>query len=397
MSNALIHAEGMKVGYDGRCVVEGVDIHALRGSMTCLLGPNGAGKSTILRTLSGMLAPVEGTVFVDGSRIGDISKGALARRLAVVLTDKFSPGLTTVFEIAAMGRHPYTGFFGKLKERDRQIVEEALRSVNALELSERYYGELSDGEKQKVMIARALAQEPELIVLDEPTSHLDIRHRIEVVSILARLCKEKGITVILSLHDIDLALKGCENVLMVKDGRVVCQGAPEQIVTPGTVQALYGIEGARYDDLLGSLELKGGAPSRAFVVGGGGSAVPVYRALRRMGVGMDTGVLHPGDVDYHVAQGICNRIVCAQSFEAVSPAQREEALALAKGCRVVVDCGFAEGEMNRENIALVRMAAQQGQIICAIGERNSAAGVHHFESAYALAQGVERILKGEQA
>ena len=360
MSAALIRTERLKVGYNGRCVVDGVDINAMRGTMTCLLGPNGAGKSTILRTLSGMLAPVEGTVYLEDMPVSGAAKSTLAKRLAVVLTDKFSPGLMTAFEIAAMGRHPYTGFFGKLKDRDREIVYDALRAVNAEKLSERYYNELSDGEKQKVMIARALAQQPELIVLDEPTSHLDIRHRVEVVSILGNLCRTQGITVILSLHDIDLALKGCEIVLMVKDGHIVRQGSPEEIVRAGTVQELYGISGACYDDLLGSLELGGAGESRIFVTGGAGSAVPVYRALRRIGVGMDSGVLHDGDVDAHVASAICNRVILAPAFEPITEEQRNRALALARECGRIVDAGFPVGDANRENISLLRAAAEEG-------------------------------------
>ena len=190
MEKDRIYTENLQVGYDHRVVVDGVEVQAVKGKMICLLGPNGAGKSTILRTLSGMLAPVRGTVYLDGEKVTQMEKSTLARKMAVVLTERLSPGMMTAFEIAAMGRHPYTGFFGKLKEEDKAIVMESLRSVNAENLAFRYYEELSDGEKQKVMIARALAQQPELIVLDEPTSHLDIRHRIEVVNILGKLCRE---------------------------------------------------------------------------------------------------------------------------------------------------------------------------------------------------------------
>ncbi len=170
--SSVIRTKELNVGYGQRTVVANVQIEALKGSMICLLGPNGSGKSTILRTLSAMLAPVSGTVYLHGQNVLQIQKQNLARRMAVVLTQRANPGLLTAFDVVAMGRHPYTGFFGRLKQEDRRIIHEALTSVHAETLTDRYFNQLSDGEKQKVMIARALAQQPELIVLDEPTSHL---------------------------------------------------------------------------------------------------------------------------------------------------------------------------------------------------------------------------------
>jgi iron complex transport system ATP-binding protein len=378
MSPSILHTEQLDVGYNGRTVIEHVDIKALRGSMICLLGPNGAGKSTILRTLSGMLTPIRGSVIVENSNIGSLARKTLAQKLAIVLTDKLNPGLMTAYDIVAMGRHPYTGFFGRLKTADRDIVCTALSSVNATYLAERYYNELSDGEKQKILIARALAQEPELIILDEPTSHLDIRHRIEVVNILSRLCKEKNITVILSLHDIDLALKGCETVLMVKDGHIVAHGTPEQIVHEGVVQKLYDISHAYYNDLLGSLEFSSACPSSVFVTGGAGSGIPVYRALRRAGYGMDCGILHQNDVDAHVAKALCNNIVMEQDFEPISDTQYENALALLRKHKIVIDTGFPVGGINQKNADLIREALRLDGSVLSLRKPDEAEMVFGF-------------------
>jgi len=364
MSQTLMRTANLQVGYGKRCVVDDVDINALRGGMVCLLGPNGSGKSTILRTLSGMLNPVAGAVYVENTNVRAMPKSSLARRMAVVLTDKLQPGLMTAFEIAAMGRHPYTGFFGKLKGHDSEIVMDALQSVRAEHLAHRYYNELSDGEKQKIMIARALAQEPELIVLDEPTSHLDISHRVEVIEVLARLCREKKITIIMALHDIDLALKGCKTVMMVKNGKIIAQGSPEQIVHQGIIQELYDITSARYDDLLGSLELKSHSPkSTLFVVGGAGSGIPVFRALRRAGYGMDSGVLHRSDVDTHVAQAMCNNIITESDFQAISDQSFKAACDLMQDHDVVVDTGFPVGIVNERNLELLRLALKMGKSV----------------------------------
>lgn len=371
-----IRTENLQVGYHHTVVVDGVDLQALKGRMICLLGPNGAGKSTILRTISGMLSPVRGSVYLDGENVQQMQKGNLARKMAVVLTEKLSPGLLTAFDIAAMGRHPYTGFFGKLKEQDRQIVWKALEQVNARELADRYYDELSDGEKQKVMIARALAQQPELIVLDEPTSHLDIRHRIEVVNILGRLCREEGMTVILSLHDIDLALKGCEVILMVKDGKILAQGNPEEIVHQGVVQELYGISHARYDDLMGSLELCGSGDPEVFLVGGAGSGIPLYRAFARAGYGICCGVLQENDIEMHVAQAIAEEVIHGPAFTAVSRAKEQEAECLMQKMKLVADSGFPIGEENRENIRLLCSAAKQGKPVLSLRDPRKAEEIY---------------------
>ena len=379
MSEHIIRTDALRVGYDSKVVVDNVDINALRGHMVCLLGPNGAGKSTILRTVSGLLAPVEGTVFIDGSDIRNQKKSSLAKKLAVVLTEKLSPGFMTVFEIAAMGRHPYTGFFGRLTNEDRDIVRQALAAVHAEHLSDRYYQELSDGERQKVMIARALAQQPELIVLDEPTSHLDVKHRVEVISILSRLCKQKKITVLLSLHDIDLAIKGCEIVLLMRDGHIVAHGAPSEIVKQGTIQKLYDIQGARYDDLLGSIEIGGGSRPDLFIIGGAGSAIPAMRTLARVGYGMSAGVLHENDVDAYVAQATCGSVVCENSFEPVSDAAFEAACQAIGRAAVVLEAGFPIGAMNARNMDLVRYALRRRKPVFSL--RNPADAEHLYQEA----------------
>lgn len=371
-----IRTEELQVGYQKSVVVDGVDLQAMKGHMICLLGPNGAGKSTILRTLSGMLSPVGGAVYLDGENVGQMSKGRLARKMAVVLTERLSPGLLTAFEIVSMGRHPYTGFFGKLKEEDKEIIWEALKSVNAEKLAHRYYEELSDGEKQKVMIARALAQQPELIVLDEPTSHLDIRHRIEVVNILGKLCREQQLTVILSLHDIDLALKGCEIVLMVKDGKIVAKGNPEQIVHQGVVQELYGISNAKYDDLMGSLELCGNEEPQIFLVGGAGSGILLYRAFVRAGYGICCGVLHENDIDAHVARAIAQKTILERAFTGITEEKKKEAEQLLKQLPVVVDTGFPLGEGNRGNAWLLKRAAKSGKLVLALRKQEEAESVY---------------------
>ena len=382
MMKSILHTEKLSVGYDNNIVVEDVDVNALRGNMICLLGPNGSGKSTILRTLSGMLSPVEGIVYIDKDNINKTVKSGLAKKMAVVLTERLQPGLMTAYEIASMGRHPYTGFFGKLKEVDHEITRNSLKAVNAQYLSNRYFNELSDGEKQKIMIARALAQEPELIILDEPTSHLDIRHKVEVIEILSKLCKEKNITVIMALHDIDLAIKGCQYVMMVKGGKIIAQGIPEEIINENEIEKLYDISNASYSDLVGNLELKGPENSSVFIIPGSGTGIPIFRGLRRLGYGIDCGILYKNDIDYHIAKTITNKVILEKDFEIISDLVYEKAVQAMRLHEIVIDTGFPLGTMNEKNLDLIIQALKENKTVYSMREDREVYGEYKNRSIY---------------
>lgn len=364
--NSIITVKQVDVGYNKKTVISDVNIDGMKGQIICLLGPNGAGKSTILRTLAGILAPINGCITIDGQEIQRIKKKEISKKMALVLTDTVSPGLMTVKELVSMGRTPYTNFIGKLTENDKKIVQNALETVDAVHLSNRYYDELSDGEKQKVMIARALVQEPELIILDEPTSHLDIKHKVEVIQVLQRLVNEKHITVILSLHDIDLAIKGCQTVLLVNDGKVVAQGTPEEIVKKGCIQKLYGIKGARYNELFGSVELNGSKAHDVFVTGGNATGIHIYRALARKGFGMVAGILHENDSDTQVAQSICNEVIKEEPFSVIRSTTIDKAMRFVEEVQCVVDTGFPIGEGNEGNCEVIKRALEMKKVVYSI-------------------------------
>jgi iron complex transport system ATP-binding protein len=359
--NSVIVAENLDVGYVKKTVVENVNINGIRGQLICLLGPNGSGKSTILKTLTGLLAPVNGTVFINGNDILHSNKDEMAKKLAVVLTEQLSLGFLTVFEIAAMGRYPHTNHFGKLSAADIKVVDESLTAVGAQKLKSRFFSELSDGEKQKVMIARALVQQPMLIVLDEPTSHLDVKHKVEVLKILQQLCSEKGITVVLSLHDIDLAIKACQTVLLIRHGKIVAQGTPEEVIKDGTIQMLYDIKGAHYNELMGSLEFNNMQEPELFVTGGNGTGAGVYRALSRAGYGMYCGMLHSNDVDSYIGKTLNCDIIGENAFSVISDRSYEEAEEKIKLVDYVIDTNFPLGNNNQRNLELLKNAAENGK------------------------------------
>lgn len=358
--SGVIRTEQLNVGYENKTVIRNVEIEAMRGQTICLIGPNGAGKSTILRTLSGMLAPVDGTVYIGQEDISKVTPRELSRTMAVVLTEKLGVNMTTAYEIVAMGRMPYTGFFGRLKEHDREVVRSCIQIVGAGSIAARNFKSLSDGEKQKVLIARALAQEPKLIILDEPTSHLDLKHKIEVMRILNKLSAERGLTVILALHDVDIAVKNCQFVLLVKDGEIVAKGRPEDVIQEDTITKLYDIEGANYDSTLGCMEICNEAEHEVYVAAGAGTGAPAYRLLSRMGIGVATGILYENDIDHAVAHSMKLTCVKQKSFQPIGEEQKRMAWELIRTSRFVVDTEFPVGPYDMVNAELLRQAAQEG-------------------------------------
>lgn len=253
---SILHSEGLSVGYRAPVLRE-VNLDFGSGQFIALLGPNGAGKTTLLRTLSRHLKPLSGRIEVLGRDLDTLSALELARLVAVCLTDNAKPPLFSVDEFVALGRYPHTGMMGRLSVHDAEIVERSLAAVTASGLSGRLVEQLSDGERQKVVLARALAQEPKLMLLDEPTAHLDLKHRIEVMGILRSLCRSHGLTVLASLHDIDVAAKVSDRVLLVQNGGIRDYGLPETVLTSETVAELYGFGDADFNRHLGSIEFRG--------------------------------------------------------------------------------------------------------------------------------------------
>ncbi len=396
----ILRTDRLDAGYEGRAVVRDIQIEALKGQTICLIGPNGAGKSTILRTLSGLLAPAGGAVYIKGRDIRSQRPSSLARTLAVVLTEKLQMNMTTAYEAAAMGRTPHTGFFGRLSPEDHRIVRECMAAVGAEHLADRDFQSLSDGEKQKVLIARALAQEPELIILDEPTSHLDIRHKIEVVRILGELASRRGLTVILALHDVDLAVKSCQFVLLVKDGAIAAQGRPEDIIDGDTITGLYDISGAAYNAVLGCVELENPLPPEAYVAAGAGTGAPVFRLLGRMGIGAAAGILFENDVDFSVARSMGLTLVSQSSFTPIGPEQEAEAARLLGQCRFAIDTGFPLGPLCQPNLDLLRQAAEGGLPVFSLRSPEACracyggAPVRQAGSASQLQEAVEALKRG---
>ena len=287
---SLVRGRGLAIGYRlahrrELRLLEHADFELSAGELVCLLGPNGSGKSTLLRTIVGMQRPLAGRIELLGRDVRGVTPVWLARHVSVVLTDPVDAGALTARELVGLGRYPYTDWLGRLTAADRERVRGALAAVGATAFAERQTRSLSDGERQRVLIARALAQEPQLMVLDEPTAYLDLPRRIEMIGLLRRLVRETGVAVLLSTHQLDLALSHADRVWLLPQGGPLEMGAPEDVALSGGLERTFASERLSFDGTEGTFRLRD-EPATGLPIAIEGDGVArrwTERALRREG------------------------------------------------------------------------------------------------------------------
>ncbi len=295
--NTLLHTEGLQTGYrsGGRKVLApGVlpDLQIKAGQLICLLGPNGSGKSTLLRTLAGLQSPLEGSVMIDGR--SRLTPAELARQMSLVLSDRVS-GSLTVYSLVSLGRYPYSGWLGRLKEEDLKIIETAMITTGVDGFRDRHLSTLSDGENQKAMLARALAQDTPLLLLDEPTAHLDWPSRIQLMRLLHQLAVETNRGILLSTHELELALQIADEIWLLHPGGEFHRGAPEDLVLNGAFESAFARQDVHFDMHTGTFIIP---HSKAKPISLEGEGVPAYwtkRALEREGYRVAAGTAHADD------------------------------------------------------------------------------------------------------
>ena len=270
----VVSGESLAVGYrtgrgGGRRVHENLSFELRSGELTCLMGPNGAGKSTLLRTLGGSQPPLAGELSIDGRPMAECGQRRLSRLVGVVLTDRIHAGGLRVRELVALGRYPYTGFFGGLDRDDRRIVDASMREAGIEAKAECYVSELSDGERQKAMIAKVLAQQCPIILLDEPSAFLDVASRIEVMHLLHDLARNRGCAVLMSTHDVGSALRLADRLWLLSPQEGLCCGTPEDMIADGSLDRVFGRNGIVFDRRVGEFRRPCASAEAVGVTAGG--------------------------------------------------------------------------------------------------------------------------------
>ena len=322
MADYYFQMKDLSVGYNGNSLIRDINIGINKGEIVTLIGPNGSGKSTILKSITRQLKVVGGNVFFDD---------------------------TSLLKL------PYKELASKM--------EEAMQAVHAQKLGNRDFNAISDGQKQRVLLARAICQDPDVIVLDEPTSFLDVKYKLELLSILERMARQKKITVIMSLHEIDLAQKISDKIICVKGETISHYGSPEEVFTEEIIRELYGINNGYFDPLFGSIELPApeGEPE-VFVISSGGTGIPVYRRLQKEHIPFAAGILYENDMDYRLARLLAAEVITEEPFEEIREETLQKAFETMGKCKRVINAGVKIGTWNIGIERLLERAEIEGKL-----------------------------------
>ncbi|WON75749.1 ATP-binding cassette domain-containing protein [Serratia sp. UGAL515B_01] len=245
---APLRAENLTLGYDKKIIAQDLSVSIPEGELTVIIGPNGCGKSTLLRTLSRLMQPQAGSVWLNGRQIREYPTKEIARQLGLLPQSSIAPGDITVFDLVARGRYPHQRLFSRWREEDQQAVEQAMSSTGVAQFAEYPVDTLSGGQRQRVWIAMVLAQQTPLLLLDEPTTWLDITHQIDLLELLRQLNRMSRYTLVVVLHDLNHACRYATHLIAMREGKVIAEGAPKSIVTPQLIEEVYGLKCVIIDD-----------------------------------------------------------------------------------------------------------------------------------------------------
>ncbi len=375
----MLEAYDLTIGYNGDPVLREVSLTTARGQLVGIVGPNGSGKSTLVRALSRVLPPMRGRVLLDGADIYGMTARELARRLAVVPQDNQVAFDFPVREIVLMGRAPHLSRFGLERPHDYAIAEEAMRLTHTEVFAERPITSLSGGERQRCMVARALAQQPEVLLLDEPTAHLDINHQIEILDLTRRLTAERSLATLVVLHDLNLASQYCDQLLLVAQGRMLAEGTPQEVVTESRIRAAYGADvhirlhptsGRPYVTLLSRLPTaaKATRQTKVHLICGAGTGLHLMRRLTQLGFAVSVGVVNVADTDQVEAEALELPRVEEAPFSPIEDDTHRQNCELAREADVVVVTGIPFGRGNLRNLEAAVRARGFGRRVLLIDE-----------------------------
>jgi len=332
----LLAVDGVTFGYERQPLLYDVHVQVRKGEMVGLLGPNGSGKTTLLRLVSGVLQPQQGRILLDGRKLQDWGRRGVAQRIAVVPQELHVPFAYTVEQLVNLGRTPFVNLLGSNSRQESIVVQDAMQAADVTPLANRIFNELSGGERQRVIVAMALAQQPKLLLLDEPTSHLDIKYQIDILELAQRLNRERGVTVIAAMHDLNLAARYFPRLLLFQRG-VVADAGPAEVLEPHLLKRVYGIDvqvgilrGAQHlsvlppdSDSIDDEREREGQP-QVLVMAGGGSGELLMRALADVNIPFIAGALNIGDSDHTLALRLASAVITEQPYAPISPATLEQ-------------------------------------------------------------------------
>lgn len=360
-----IHTEHLTVGYDRIPLIRDINLSVGRGEILTLIGPNGSGKSTILKTITRQLREVEGTVFLGKDSMQKLKDSEVSKRLSMVMTERIKTELQTGREIVASGRYPYTGRFGVLSEQDWAKVDEAITLVHAEKVQEQDFMKISDGQRQRLMLARAICQDTDILILDEPTSYLDMGFKMDILANIRMLAREKKMAIIMSLHELDLAAKVSDIIACVKGAEIDRVGTPEEIFSGDYVQKLYSVPEKSFDPVTGEVFPGMGQAQRSpevFVIGGAGDGIPVYNRLCRQNIPFAAGILQENDVEFATAQALAAEVVWEKVFYPAAAETEERAKQLIDRCKTCICAVKTFGPLNEANKRLLLYAKEKGKL-----------------------------------
>ena len=368
-----IACSDLTAGYGGTPVLQGVTVTVEAGGMTGVLGPNGAGKTTLLRCLTGLCRPARGDVKLFGEDAAALPAEARARLVAVVPQELEMPLPFTVEETVRVGRTAHLGRWGRPTARDEEAVERAMAYTDVAEFRHRRFSELSGGEKQRVLIALAVAQESRILMMDEATSHLDFDHRVEIMQLVERLNREHGTTVLLTSHDLNLAAEYCSRLLLLDKGRLIADGTAREVLTPETLRRAFRCDvRIQSDPATGSVTVvparrlssgRSGRGIRVHVIAGGGCGEVVLRQLALCEYAVSAGVLNRGDRDAEAAQALGIAAALEKPFSPVGADALADAGRMSADARALILCDVPFGPGNVANLDLAETALRRGAAV----------------------------------
>ncbi len=364
-----LEARDLCAGYGERDVLFGLSLRIVSGDFIGIIGPNGSGKSSFLKALSRALKPRKGTVLLCEDDLYDMSQRRAAQQLAVVPQETSIGFGFTSLEVVLMGRSPHLGRLQGAGPRDLELARRAMELSNTWHLADRPVTELSGGERQRVIIAQALAQTPRLLLLDEPTQHLDVRHQLALLRTLREMCAD-GLAVILVMHDMNLAAQYCDELIMIRKGREFARGTPAEVLTSANLQEVFGVSAIVTEHpatgrpsvmMLPSLGTGDDESLRVHLICGGASGAQLMRELLDRGFRVTAGVLNVGDGDETVGRALNLELIAEAPFCHVSEQAHRDNLELARRADVVVVSVLPLGRGNLRNLEAARTALEEGK------------------------------------